>query len=242
MLEIACFNAASAITAASAGADRVELCSDYAVGGLTPPVEFLRETRQGTTIPINVMIRPRPGDFIYSEDDFIQMKSEIQRFKPEASGFVFGILDDKNHVDEARNTELVKLAAPLPCTFHRAFDQVSDMSRAVQQLIECGFASILTSGGQSNAMLGAEKIAELEKEWGHRIKLILGGGVRSTNIEALKETTKARWYHSAAIIRPGEAADAEEITKLKTLQQTGTTDSLGHHLYNTDGQNSATAI
>jgi copper homeostasis protein len=219
MLEIACFNAASAIAAASAGADRVELCSDYAVGGLTPPVESLREIRKRSTIPINIMIRPRPGDFVYTENDFDQMKSEIQLFKSEASGFVFGILDDKNYVDEARNTELVKLAAPLHCTFHRAFDQISDMPKAIGQLLECGFASILTSGGQPNATLGAEKIAQLQEEWGERVEIILGGGVRSTNIEALKEKTKVRWYHSAAIIRPGESADAEEVAKLKTLQQ-----------------------
>jgi copper homeostasis protein len=219
MLEIACFNAASAIAAARAGADRIELCSDYAVGGLTPSLDSLHKFRKETTTSINVMIRPRPGNFSYSDDEFERMRSEIQLFKSEASGFVFGILDSENRVNETRNSELVKLAAPLPCTFHRAFDQVPDMLRAATQLAKCGFASILTSGGQPNATLGAEKVAELQQELGDTIELILGGGVRSTNIEALKQKTRVRWYHSAAITGPSEAIDAEEVSKLKAQLQ-----------------------
>ena len=219
MLEIACFNAASAIIAAGAGADRIELCSNYAVGGLTPSLDSLRQIRSATTTPVNVMIRPRPGNFVYSEDELEEMRSEIQQFKPEASGFVFGILDNENNVNEARNSELVKLAAPLPCTFHRAFDQVPDMSQATTQLIKCGFASILTSGGQPNATLGADNVAGLQQEIGDKISLILGGGVRSTNIEALKKT-KVHWYHSAAITGSDETVDAEEAAKLARLSQT----------------------
>jgi len=215
MLEIASFNVAAAIAAAGAGADRVELCSDYAVGGLTPSVDSLRRIRQETTISINIMIRPRPGDFLYSDDEFKQMRSAVQLFKADASGFVFGILDNEKYVDEARNTELVRLAAPLPCTFHRAFDQVPDMSQAATQLVKCGFTSILTSGGQPNAAAGAEIVAKLQEELGDTIELILGGGVRSTNIEALKKKTKVHWYHSAAITGPGETIDAGEVAKLK---------------------------
>jgi copper homeostasis protein len=216
MLEIACFNATSAILAAGAGADRVELCSDYAVGGLTPSIDSLRRVRKEITQPVNVMIRPRPGDFSYSGAEFEQMKLDIQSFKQEASGFVFGILDHKNCVDEARNADLVQLAAPLPCTFHRAFDQIPEKFQAAKQLIECGFASILTSGGQADAVSGAAKVAELQQELGNSIELILGGGIRFTNIETLKRKTKVRWYHSAAITGPGEAVDPNEVQKLKS--------------------------
>ncbi|KAF2687937.1 hypothetical protein K458DRAFT_294521 [Lentithecium fluviatile CBS 122367] len=215
MLEIACFNAASAIAAAEAGADRIELCSDYTVGGLTPSIDSLRQIRRETKKAINVMIRPRPGNFVYSDDEIERMKSEIQLLKQEANGFVFGILDNKNQVDTVRNIELVQLAAPLPCTFHRAFDQVVHMSEGARQLIRCGFTSILTSGGRPNAVLGAEKVAELQQELGNIIELILGGGVRSTNVKYLMEKTEVRWYHSAAITAPGEVVDADEVAKLK---------------------------
>lgn len=217
MLEIACFNLQSALAAAAAGADRIEFCADYAAGGLTPSYEALCNIRKVTTVPVNVMIRPRPGDFTYSESEFETMCSEIQLFKEEASGFVFGVLDDKNRVDEARNRELVRLAAPLPCTFHRAFDQVPDMFQATEKLISCGFTSILTSGGQPDAASGSQEVAMLHQQLGDKITFILGGGVRSTNLGRLKEQTECSWYHSAAITTSGEAVDPTEVTKLQTV-------------------------
>lgn len=215
MLEIACFNIASALAAVQVGADRIELCKDYATGGITPNVEDLQAIRIQSAKPINVMIRPKPGDFTYSDAEFEKMRSDILAFKPEASGFVFGILDERNNVDEARNRELVTLAAPLPCTFHRAFDQIPDMGKASEQLIDCGFKSILTSGGQPNAALGADRVAELQEKVGDKISFILGGGVRSTNVAALKDKTGVLWYHSAAITKPGESVDEDEVVKLQ---------------------------
>ncbi|KAF2477973.1 putative copper homeostasis protein [Lindgomyces ingoldianus] len=215
MLEIACFNASSAVAAAKAGADRIELCVDYTAGGTTPTQDSLRETRVKINIPVNVMIRPRSGNFIYSEEEFKQMSLEIQMLKPAASGFVFGILDDQNHVDLERNRALVGLAAPLPCTFHRAFDLVPDFHEATENIITCGFKSILTSGGMADAVSGAGVVGELWKNFGDRIDFILGGGVRSTNVESLRQT-KINWYHSAAITKPGEEVDEEEVVQLQT--------------------------
>ncbi|KAJ4346362.1 uncharacterized protein N0V89_010291 [Didymosphaeria variabile] len=217
MLEIACFNVPSAIAAAEAGGDRIELCADYAVGGVTPSHDALAELRKATTKPINVMIRPRPGDFVYTTLQFYQMQLDILNFKPTASGFVFGILDAENRVDEARNRELVKMTGGLPCTFHRAFDSVPDQGEAVESLIRCGFTSVLTSGGEADAVSGAAHVARLQKDFGDRITFILGGGVRSTNVAALRQQTKAPWYHSAAITQPGEMVDKDEVSRLRSV-------------------------
>ncbi|KAL1597306.1 hypothetical protein SLS60_008890 [Paraconiothyrium brasiliense] len=216
MLEIACFNVPSAMEAAEAGADRIELCADYAAGGVTPSLDAITELRKATTKPINVMIRPRPGDFVYTSLQFYQMKLDILNFKPSASGFVFGILDAENRVDEARNRELVEMAAGFPCTFHRAFDSVPDQGEAVESLIRCGFTSILTSGGQPNAVAGAGHVAQLQKDFGDRITFIIGGGIRSTNVAALRQQTQVPWYHSAALTQPGEEVDKDEVSRLQS--------------------------
>jgi copper homeostasis protein len=215
MLEIACFNFDSAVGAAGGGADRIELCTNYTAGGLTPSLDTLHQIRKETTKPVNVMIRPRAGDFLYSYGEFEQMKRDIHTFGAEASGFVFGILDEHNRVDEVRNGELVKLAAPLPCTFHRAFDQLVDMPTAIEQLVTCGFRAILTSGGPSDAVTGASTVAQLQKDYGHVITIIIGGGVRSSNVGVLKEKTGVQWYHSAAILGHGEMVDVGEVERLQ---------------------------
>jgi copper homeostasis protein len=216
MLEIACFNAPSAIAAARAGADRIELCIDYAAGGITPPMSCVREVLPAVcSTPVMIMIRPRGGDFNYTTAEFAQMKIEIDALKDLANGFVFGILDSEKHVDEARNRELVELAAPLPCTFHRAIDEVEDLGRAVKSVIACGFTNILTSGGGKSAAEGAETVSELQARFGQHINLVLGGGVRSANLAELKAKTAVPWFHSAAITEPGEEADVGEVRSMR---------------------------
>lgn len=216
MLEIACFNATSAIAAAHAGADRIELCADYAAGGVTPSLSTLQDVRKEVTIPINVMIRPRKGDFNYSDEEFELMKKEMDMLKPVACGFVFGILDANQRIDEARNRELVEIAAPLPCTFHRAIDETVDLEKAVETVEKCGFKSILTSGGEKTAKEGTGVLRYLQGVCRPKIALIAGGGVRSNNVEALKTRTKIGWFHSAAITTPGEDVDTEEV---RTMQE-----------------------
>jgi copper homeostasis protein len=220
MLEIACFNSSSPIAAARAGADRIELCADYAAGGVTPSLSTLQDVRKATTVPINIMIRPRGGDFNYSNEEFQQMKDEIEMFKASASGFVFGILDLSNRVDKARNRELVEKAAPIPCTFHRAIDEVEELEEAVEDVIQCGFKNILTSGGMPIALKGAERVGRLQDMFGSRISLILGGGVRSNNVQELKRRTGVHWLHSAAITRPGENVDKEEVKNIQHMLAT----------------------
>jgi copper homeostasis protein len=219
-LEIACFNSDSAILAAQNGADRIELCANYSIGGVTPSLSSLKSIHQAIpqSIKINVMIRPRGGDFNYTPAEFATMKEELVRFKEEGgvSGFVFGILDAERRIDVARNRELVDLAGGLPCTFHRAFDAVPDLFESAERVVECGFGSILTSGGEKDALGGMEVVRELQERYGGSLEFILGGGVRSRNLEVLKRTG-VRWFHSAAIGGDAERemVDGEEVQRLR---------------------------
>ena len=191
-LEIACFNSDSVRIAQESGADRVELCANMKVGGTTPDFEITKQARELLTIDLNVMIRPRGGNFVYSDAEFQQMKNEILQFKKlGVTGFVFGILNENNSINKAQNTELVNLAKPFPCTFHRAFDEVSDAFQALEDVIDCGFQTILTSGQKPNVMEGANRLAELVFKANNRITIMPGGGLRSTNIEFIARKNKS---------------------------------------------------
>lgn len=215
-LEIACFNFDSALIAQENGADRVELCAEMEVGGTTPNFEIAKQARQLLTIDLNVMIRPRGGNFVYSDAEFQQMKNEIIQFKEiGVNGFVFGILTENNSINKIQNTELVELAKPFPCTFHRAFDEVSDAFQSLEDVIECGFQTILTSGQKPNVIEGVNRLAELVFKANNRVIIMPGGGLRSTNIECIQEKTNATFYHSSAITDGSETANAGEIIQLK---------------------------
>ncbi len=216
-LEIACFNLDAAFIAQENGADRVELCDGFNVGGTTPTLEITKQARASLTVAIYVMIRPRGGNFVYSEVEFAEMKTDIQALKKEkVDGFVFGILNKDNSVNIQQNAELVTLAKPFPCTFHRAFDEVSDAFQALEEIIDCGFQTILTSGQTPNVTEGVHRLAELVKKANNRIVIMPGGGLRSTNIAFLQQQTKASWYHSSAITEGNEMANPDEIVALKS--------------------------
>ena len=215
-LEIACFNLESAILAQENGADRIEFCANINEGGTTPNFELTKTVRDKVTIDLNIMIRPRGGDFVYSDFEYEQMKSEILSLKKlQVDGFVFGILKEDGTINEQQNAELVALANPLSCTFHRAFDGIKNKFQALESLIECGFKTILTSGEETNVVDGIYVLATLVEKANNRITIMPGGGLRSTNIGLLKEKTKAVFYHSSAIIDTGEIANSEEIKALK---------------------------
>ena len=216
-LEIACFNVESAKIAHENGADRIELCDGFEVGGTTPNPMNVINIRKFLSSDLFVMIRPRGGDFVYSDTEFEQMKLEISEFKKlNINGFVFGILDENNYIDVKRNTELVNLAKPFPCTFHRAFDEVADYEQALEDVISCGFSTILTSGTHSNVMDGIDVLKKLVRQAQNRITIMPGGGLRSTNINHIQEVTKATFYHSSAIINGSQIANPEEIFNLKS--------------------------
>jgi copper homeostasis protein len=217
-LEIACFNVESVLIAVNAGADRIEFCADRTSGGITPSLPALNDVKSKCTEPIHVMIRPRGGDFVYTDVEFTRMKNDIRNIMSLggiAGGFVFGILDSKNQVDLKRNAELVALANPLPCTFHRAFDEIQDMGKALEDIIACGFDTILTSGGPQDAVAGVEALERLVHKARDRIKIMPGGSVRSPNIKFLVDKTKAEWYHSAAILHGDDLPSWDEIRLLK---------------------------
>lgn len=215
LLEVACFNLESCLIAEQAGAQRIELCENYSVGGITPNEELILKAKVLLKIDLFVMIRPRQGNFNYTDIEFEEMKSQIEFCKEEnCDGVVFGILTDENKIDLERCKELVNLAKPMPCTFHRAFDKVQNAEEALENVIACGFSRILTSGKQKTAVQGAEKIQQLIGQAKGRIVIMPGGGIRSTNVSQLMNKTNASEFHTAAITQNSQNADPSEIQKI----------------------------
>lgn len=215
ILEIACFNLESAIIAAKAGASRIEFCEDYSIGGVTPSYEDILKVKAQVNIPMFVMIRPRGGNFIYTEEEFEEMKKQIEWCQQnKIDGVVFGILTADNKVDETRCKILVQLAQPMSCTFHRAFDEVEIVADALEIVIGCGFDRILNSGQKPTAIEGAANIHRLMEQASKRIVMIPGGGVRPDNISELKNITGATEFHSAALKKYQKVADRNIIQAL----------------------------
>lgn len=217
LLEIACFNPESALIAQNAGADRIELCDDYASGGITPSAETVKQVRKLISIPLFVMIRPRGGNFIYSDSEFEAMKNFILQFKAlRVDGVVTGILTTENQIDKRRCTELAQLAKPMQLTFHRAFDATEKPQVTMEEIIDCSFDRILTSGKKENAPEGASLISELINSAKDRISIMPGGGIRSDNIAELIKTG-AKEFHSSAINTKTMLPDETSIQQMKKL-------------------------
>jgi copper homeostasis protein len=212
-LEIACFNETSAKIAAECSVDRIEFCADFKAGGTTPDLEATKRIIKN--VDILVMIRPRGGNFVYTDAEFETMKASIVAFKKIGiQGFVFGILNEDDTVNVIQNQLLVSLAHPLPCTFHRAFDRAKAPFEALENIIDCGFRTILTSGQPKNAVSGIPQLQKMIEKANDRIAILPGGGVRSTNIGLLKKALKTAFYHSSAVIDETEIADKHEIYAL----------------------------
>lgn len=202
VIEICLEDAVSVIAAEKGGADRVELCSDLFEGGLTPTIGTVRTVKRNTHIPFNCMIRPRGGDFCYSDIEFEVMKEDIRAFKAEGvNGIVFGILTPEGEVDMERSRELIELARPLSVTFHRAFDMTRDAFSSLEKLIDLGVDRVLTSGQEATVPEGADLLAELVEKAGDRIIVMPGCGITERNFAKLQRIIKAKEYH---IYLPGE--------------------------------------
>ncbi|MWB94570.1 copper homeostasis protein CutC [Flavobacterium sp. GA093] len=214
-LEIACFNYESALIAQENGADRIELCENMKLGGTTPNYILALKVREQLAIKMNIIIRPRGGDFVYSDEEIVEMKQDIKQFKKlKVDGFVFGILNPDGSVNVEQNKELVKLASPLDCTFHRAFDVVNDVEQSLQDVIDCGFKTILTSGQGETVVEGISVLEKIQKLAQNKLVIMPGGGLRSSNINLLQEKLEPTFYHSSAITNKTETASAEEIKAL----------------------------
>jgi copper homeostasis protein len=198
-LEICAFNLPSALIAQQAGADRIELCSSPHEGGTTPSAGMIRTARERLRIALYPIIRPRGGDFLYSDEEFQVMLRDIHYCKQlGCNGVVIGMLMTDGTVDKARCARLVELAWPLGVTFHRAFDWVADPLEALETIIGIGCERILTSGQKPTAEEGAGLIDRLVQEADDRIVIMPGSGVRSVNIVDLAEKTGASEFHTSA--------------------------------------------
>jgi copper homeostasis protein len=176
-----------AIKAEKAGADRIELCRDLRLDGLTPDYESAKKTIDKLSIPVFILIRPREGDFIYSNEEFELMKSDIVKFKEMGcKGIVSGILNDNNSIDMKRTKQLIELSRPLEFTFHRAFDIVTHPLKELEKLIELGVDRVLTSGQKNKAIDGLELLKKLKNISKNRIKIMPGSGIKRSNIPNFK--------------------------------------------------------
>ena len=198
--EIAVDSLESALIAQDCGADRVEFCADLASGGITPSLGALEVAVEQLQIPIHVMIRPRRGDFLYTDAEFEMMRRDIVLVKSAgAQGVVFGILLAEGHIDSQRTRELLQVARPLSVTFHRAFDMCRDPRAALAELVDMGVDTLLTSGQAASAAGGIPLIAELVTQAGANHRHHAGRGHQSRAISAaFAEATGARTFHFSA--------------------------------------------
>ncbi len=181
-LEICLDSVESAIIAQEAGADRVELCANLSEGGTTPSYGMIRLIREKIDIDLSVMIRPRGGDFCYSDAEFSVMKEDIKIAKEiGADCVVFGILLANGDVDIERTTELCNLAKPMSITFHRAFDLTREPYQALEDIIKSGVSRLLTSGHKTKAIEGKHEIKKLVMQAKNRIAIMAGSGVNPQN-------------------------------------------------------------
>jgi copper homeostasis protein len=180
------------------GADRLELCSRLDLDGLSPEPAHLDELLGATTIPLFAMVRPRAGDFRCSPSEVASMLIEIERLKLQgAHGVVLGALDKAGRVNRRATAELVECAAPLPVTFHRAFDATPNALEALEELIGLGVTRILTSGQAANALAGHACLEELVRRAGDRLTILAGGGVRPDNVSEIVRRTGVTEVHAS---------------------------------------------
>jgi copper homeostasis protein len=195
-IEICLESVQSILEAEKGGADRVEFCSDLFEGGLTPTLGAFKTARKYTNMKMNVMIRPRGGDFCYSDLEFETMIEDVRLFKAEgANAIVFGILTSEGEIDMERSRLLIEAARPLPVTFHRAFDMTRDGFASLEKLIELGVERVLTSGLEPTVPEGADMLAELVKRAGDRIIIMPGCGITERNFAKMQKVIGAKEYH-----------------------------------------------
>jgi copper homeostasis protein len=196
LIEVCVDSIASAAAAERGGAGRVELCSNLLEGGVTPSAGLIELVRARTSIGLQVMVRPRGGDFCYTAEEFETMRRDIVAAKKlGADGVVVGILNADGSVDIGRTRELVELARPLSVTFHRAFDMSADLFRALESVCATGADRLLTSGGAKAALQAVEQIARLVEAARGRIAIMACGGINHHNAASIIEQTGVREIH-----------------------------------------------
>ncbi|MGD0736810.1 MAG: copper homeostasis protein CutC [Terracidiphilus sp.] len=198
LFEVCAESVEAAQAAESGGADRIELCSQLPIGGVTPEIELIRAAVGALSIPVHVLIRPRGGDFAFSADEFGLMRRQIELAKEAgAAGVAVGVLLPDGSVDVERTRELVELGRPMNVTFHRSFDETSNLFEALEAVIETGADCLLTSGGAPDVLTGAESIAQLRKQAGERLVIMAGGGLRLHNLLEIVRRTGVSHLHGS---------------------------------------------
>ncbi|XP_028917024.1 copper homeostasis protein cutC homolog isoform X1 [Ornithorhynchus anatinus] len=199
LMEVCVDSVESAMNAERGGAGRLELCSSLLEGGTTPSMGVLQVVKQCVQIPVFVMIRPRGGDFLYSDREVEVMKADIRLAKLHgADGLVLGALTEDGHIETELCMALLAVCRPLPVTFHRAFDMVHDPVMALETLITLGFERVLTSGCDSSALEGLPLIKRLTEQAKNRIVVMPGGGITERNLQRILEGSGAAEFHCSA--------------------------------------------
>ena len=215
----------AALAGARAGADRLELCQDLAVSGLTPAPEVLEAVLRAVRLPVHVLIRPRAGNFVYTDTELAEMRRQIQTARQAgAAGVALGVLRANGSVDVERTRELIESAQPMHTTFHRAFDETRDLKEALEAVISTGARTLLTSGGAPDCLGGAERISELLRQAAGRISVMVGAGLTLANLEDVARRTGAEWLHGSLSRRGagnGAGLEADVRQAVELLQRIG---------------------
>lgn len=221
IVEICANSFASADYAEKAGAHRIELCSELAVGGITPSYGLIKQVVENLNIPVFVLIRPRSGNFTYSDVEFDIMKKDIVLCKElGCQGIVSGVLNIDNTIDVTRTKELIDLAMPLPFVFHRAFDWVPDVLVALQDLIDIHVKRVLTSGQEMTALKGLETLKKLKMETQGAIAILPGGGITLENAIKFKKAGFNEIHCSLTTFLPSKYASKITMNSKKHFDET----------------------
>lgn len=211
-LEVIAFNLESCITIQESGAHRIELCDNPAEGGTTPSFGFITTAREKVGVELFPIIRPRGGDFCYTDDEFEIMRQDVKLCRELlCDGIVTGLLNTDGTVDKDRTRRLVDIAYPMDVTFHRAFDRVADPVQALEDIISCGCTRLLTSGLHPTAVEGRDVLKELVRQADSRIVIMPGSGIRSTNIAELGRYTGAEEFHTSARVSKSSVSHPQAL-------------------------------
>lgn len=198
-VEICLEDIESAIAAQQGGANRIELCDNLTVGGTTPSIGLISQTRKQLEIELQVIIRPRGGNFCYSDIEFNVMKEDIEAAKSVGvDGIVTGILNTDGTIDTSRTNSLVQIANPIPVTFHRAFDHTKDPFDSLELLVDIGVSRILSSGKAPSAIEGLSLLKQLQEKAKNRISIMAGGGINHENVQLIINQTQIQEIHAGS--------------------------------------------
>jgi copper homeostasis protein len=210
--EVCAESAGDACAAQAGGADRIELCAALAEGGLTPTLDELRAARAAAAVPLVAMLRPRAGDFVLRMGELEAALEQARALRDAgADGIAFGALTAAGEVDRAAVARVAAAVAPLPLTFHRAFDALADQPAALETLIACGCARLLTAGDPRGVEHGLARLRALVAQAGARIEVMPGGGVRASNAAEVVRASGARALHFSAKPRYGSPLRSADV-------------------------------